>query len=163
MDQVLLGIASVALIALTVLWIVGPLIRGTGAVGERSALVRSLAELMLRRETVLKEIRDLDGDFAAGKLDDSDYQSQRNVLLAEGVAVLQRIDALRAQMSAVDSDLDAQIETEVAARRAVAPAAATPTCPQCGTEVRVGARFCDHCGQALEQVSSDAPRGLSSA
>jgi hypothetical protein len=162
-DQVLLGIASVALIALTVLWIAGPLIRGTGAVGERSAFVRALAELMLRRETVLKEIRDLDGDFAAGKLDESDYQSQRNVLLAEGVAVLQRIDALRAEMSAADSDLEAQIEAAVAERRAVTPVAATPTCPQCGTEVRAGARFCDHCGHALDTVPSDAPRGLSSA
>ncbi|MCW5853527.1 MAG: zinc ribbon domain-containing protein [Anaerolineae bacterium] len=155
MDQLLLIIASVALVGLTVLWILRPLLGGAEASRERSREERDLAELALQHEASLKSLRDLDTDFMAGKLDAADYQTQRGVLLAEGVAILQRIDSLRARLTASDPDLDKRIEEAVKARRAVPePAAVKPVCPACGAAVRVGARFCDQCGAALTVVTA---------
>lgn len=154
MDQILLIVASVALIGLTILWIVRPLLRGAELTRERTPEVRALAELTIQHETALKSLRDLDGDFAAGKLMAEDYATQRGIFLAEGVAILQRIDALRARMAASDPELERQIEEAVKARRAVTDVVETkPTCPTCGAQVRVGARFCDQCGASIQPLT----------
>ncbi len=151
MEQLLVIIAALALLGLTIVWIVRPLLQGQTAGGERSPEARTLAELSAQHEATLKSLRDLDTDYTTGKLNEDDYQAQRQVFLAEGVAILQRLDALKAGVGASDPALDKAIEDMVAARRAVPDVAPTRVaCPNCGATVRPMARFCDQCGAALQ-------------
>lgn len=154
MEQIFLLIASLALIALTVVWIFAPLLRGAPAAAERSPEQRALAELSLQHDITLTSLRDLDADYSAGKLNQDDYAAQRASLLAEGVEVLQKIDALKTQLVQAHPALDAAIEAEVRARR-VTPALAVEgaTCPTCGATVRPTARFCDQCGAVLQPAT----------
>ncbi|MFN8470786.1 MAG: zinc ribbon domain-containing protein [Anaerolineae bacterium] len=148
---ILIGIVALALVALTVVWIVVPLVRGTEARPERSPEVRALAELAAQHDVVLRSLRDLDADYAANKLDEADYQQQRALFLADGVAVLKRMDALKARTQAQDPALDAAIEAAVAERRRKLEAQeAGVVCPSCGSVTRQNARFCDQCGAPLQ-------------
>lgn len=148
-DQILLITASIALIGLTVLWIIRPLLRGEEAAVERTPETRALAELSAQHETILRSLQDLDGDYAAGKLTPDDFQTQRNLVLAQGVGVLQRLDAVKGHLETSDPDLDAEIEEAVKARRTVTEPAPRLVCSACGAQVRAGARFCDQCGAAI--------------
>jgi hypothetical protein len=150
-DQLLLIIASLSLIGLTVIWIVRPLLQGTQTSRERTPEARAVAELSAQHAIILKSLRDLDGDYAAGKMAQDDYTAQRASTLAEGVAVLQRLDSLKERLAQTDPALDQAIEEAVAARRALPDAMPErkPVCQGCGSVVRLGARFCDQCGAPL--------------
>lgn len=154
MEQIFLLIAGFSLIALTVVWIVAPLLRGSQVAAERSPEQRALAELALQHDITLRSLRDLDADYSAGKLNADDYEAQRAALLADGVDVLQKIDTLKTRMSQADPALDAAIEAEVRERRVTpAPLSEGATCPTCGAQVRPTARFCEQCGAVLQPAA----------
>lgn len=121
--------------------------------------VTEIDALVARRDGVVAALRDLDFDYATEKITEEDFQTQRTVLMAEGVAVLKQLDALGVtspQATLKSDDLEKAIEQAVAARRssARAPAAvqtgAAKFCAQCGAVVRVGDKFCSNCGAALD-------------
>ena len=74
---------------------------------------QALEALWTEKMRVLRAIRDLDFDYDLGKLPNSTYQTQRIALLRLGTAILQRIDALEAEMA----EQEARIEQAVAAYR----------------------------------------------
>ncbi|NPA26602.1 MAG: zinc ribbon domain-containing protein [Chloroflexi bacterium] len=99
------------------------------------ALERERSVLLARREAVINALRELDLDYAVGKLPEADYQRQRQALLKEGAAILKALDALeqraRTSSRAASSDLDARLEALIAQRReqrqpAPAPEAGAP-------------------------------------
>lgn len=83
-----LGFAIVAVIAIYVAW---PLfsVRRPLSVGSES---EALTGLLSRRDTLYREIADLDFDHRVGKVDDEDFQVQREDYLEEAAAILQAID-----------------------------------------------------------------------
>jgi hypothetical protein len=86
----LLAIATIAFIAY-------PLFTGKGLFStNRGAEADRLADLLARRDGVLRAIADLDFDFQVGKLAESDYRPLRAKYMAQGVAILQELDALGA-------------------------------------------------------------------
>lgn len=125
-------------------------------------------QLVAERESLLTTLRDLDFDYATGKISEEDYVPQRAQLVAQGVAVLRQLDALgvvgRDGAARVEDEVEqaiaarrkpraaqsaeAQIETEVAARRR-SDGRRGATCPHCGAAANGGDRFCPKCGQAL--------------
>jgi hypothetical protein len=88
------------------------------------------------RESVLAALRDLEEDFATGKLDAADHAQMHAELRARAVALLAaERDALTAPPP---------------------PAApAPPRCPSCAAETGPGARFCASCGVRLAAASGD--------
>jgi hypothetical protein len=52
----------------------------------------SSADLAARRDTLYREIADLDFDHRLGKVDDRDYETQRGVYLEEASDVLRCLD-----------------------------------------------------------------------
>ncbi len=82
---------------------------------------QTVDELEAHYERVLINIRDLDEDHALGKISDDFYQSQRQKFTAEGVELLQALDAATptdTETTATDEDdLDALIESAVARRK----------------------------------------------
>jgi len=113
-------------------WLSGPLL-GRVAAGARD---EALSGLALERESVYAALRDLEDDFATGKLSDADYGTMRAELRARAVTLLQ-----------------AEREAQVAPADRPAPsagAALTPRCGACAQEARPGDRFCGRCGARLE-------------
>jgi anti-sigma-K factor RskA len=92
MLELLLAVAIVAVVA----WFVtAPLRRRPGETAEDPA-VAELADLEARKEAKYRQIRDAETDHAAGKLTDRDYTRLDRELRGEAIAILKRIDKLRA-------------------------------------------------------------------
>ena len=92
------------------------------------------------RESVLAALRDLEEDFATGKLEAADYAQMRSELRARAARLL------------------------AAERAAAIPAApvAPPSpasCPSCAAAAAPGARFCSRCGARLAPPSAEPAAG----
>ncbi len=62
---------------------------------EADAIQRQRESLRLAYNAVLKTLRDLEDDFATGKLSDADYGAEKARWSAEGVRLLRERDAAR--------------------------------------------------------------------
>jgi predicted nucleotidyltransferase len=125
-------LAGLGLILATLIYIGAPLLRRVPMGSEQTLRREKQHErLMLVYERVLRNLRDLDEDFATGKMPPQDYQSEREVWMQRGIQVLKALDGLEAnQMVAdtadieqIDTAIDSQIEAAVAAYRARLPQA----------------------------------------
>jgi hypothetical protein len=98
-----------------------------------------------RRRAALAAIKELEFDYATGKLAEDDYRMLRRRYEARAAAVLAEASAQpprsgAARPAATDDALEAEIR---AARRRRA-------CPSCGGRLPGAARFCPSCGRAVE-------------
>ena len=72
-------------------------------------------------ERVLTNIRDLDEDFATGKINRGDYHEEREVWLQRGIRLLRAQDELEREQSAADAErVERALEEARAAYRASA-------------------------------------------
>ncbi len=85
---------ALALIALVAVFVAAPLRRRAEAAPDSRAAERAELEALL--ENRYREIRDGQGDHAAGKLSDADFERLDRELRAEAIAVLRRLDRLDA-------------------------------------------------------------------
>jgi hypothetical protein len=76
--------------------------------------------LLAERDRLLTTIQELDFDFALGKIPAEDYPPQRELLIQNGIEILQKLDAL--DKDQVDLGVEERLEEAIADRRAVAPA-----------------------------------------
>jgi hypothetical protein len=114
--------------------------------------LRQRADLLAARNSIYHALQELDFDRETNKVSDEDYAAERYRLVAQGVAVLQRLDALPVPAAAPESD---PIEAAVMAYRggASAPApsqAAGQFCPTCGAAAAAKDKFCGACGARLD-------------
>ena len=119
--------ARIVTLAAALAFLIAPL-RSRDA--EPALLSRRALHAAGERESVLAALRDLEEDFATGKLDSEDHAQMRNELRARAVSLL-----------AAERDAPAP-----------APAAAPPAvaiCPGCAAATAPGARFCSSCGVRL--------------
>jgi hypothetical protein len=119
---------------------------------------RRLSALQAERDRVLAAIEELDMDFAMGKVPEQDYHSRRAALVRDGAQALRAIDELmdKDDVRVESSDLDAQIEAEVARLRALRSKVDEERCPSCGGDIHKGDRYCIHCGAALSAAEAEA-------
>jgi hypothetical protein len=75
-----------------------------------------LADLEARRETLYREIADLDFDHSLGKIDDEDYRLERSACVSEAADVLAELESVNARSRpdhderiARDQDLEEEI------------------------------------------------------
>ncbi|NPA31138.1 MAG: zinc-ribbon domain-containing protein [Chloroflexi bacterium] len=105
--------------ALAAVYVLQPVWRHQGR--EVSEIERQRSELLARRETVLTALRELDLDYAVGKLPADEYQAQRAVLLREGAQILRALDEVEQRLGAAaeepPSDMDARLEALLEERR----------------------------------------------
>jgi biopolymer transport protein ExbB/TolQ len=137
-----------------------------------------LADLLARKDTALRAIKDLEFDHQVGKIGDEDFARFQERLNRQAVGLLQQIEKLS---PAVSAQLDDQLEAEIAKLRrvqattrtaatvaATAPlsaAATAPTngkipvgaaahfCTECGTALNPSFKFCANCGAPVAQVA----------
>lgn len=65
---------------------------------DREDLRAELAELEARKEARYREIRDAEGDHAAGKIDQADFERLDGELRSEAAEVLKQIDRVRSEL-----------------------------------------------------------------
>ena len=75
---------------------------------------KKLAYLYTRRSTVYDNLRDLDNEFAMGKLSETDHQRLRDSLLAEAADVVKQIDEAHMRR-----EVEEMIERDARSRRKV--------------------------------------------
>ena len=116
-------IIGLVLFAGALIWVIAPLVRGGR--GEGDALAQKRRErLLVYYERVLTNLRDLDEDFATGKIAELEYRDERETWVQRGIQVLRAMDALEgegqplaADDEAIDREIDSAIEAAVAAYR----------------------------------------------
>lgn len=141
--------------------------------------------LLLRKESLLRDIRELDDDFEQAKVAPEMYAAARPQMVKQAALIMKQLDehgyVEAARQAVADQNVDAQIEAAVRrvrtpeqldeqmeaaiaqtrrrAAAAVPPAAgngALGYCPQCGRRVESDDRFCPKCGRDLMQESNTA-------
>lgn len=90
------------------------------------AAQRQRERLSIYYERVLRNLHDLDEDYATGKLDASDYARERELWTQRGIAALKRIETLdaahllasaSADEAQLDREIEAAIESTIAAQQ----------------------------------------------
>ncbi len=101
-------------------------------------------------ERVLTNMRDLDEDYATGKLDEADYNTERELWAQRGIRLLRARDSLDARQSLI-RDQDAKADTIDAATDAAIDAAIEEAVEAAVAAYRAGA------GAAIpDQAASEA-------
>jgi len=83
-----------------VAFVAAPLRRRARGHDPDAALHAELADLEAAKEAKYREIRDAELDHRTGKLSDEDHRALDGELRAEAVALLKRLDAVRARVGA---------------------------------------------------------------
>jgi len=138
---------------------------------ERSAL-------MAKSDRILVSLKELDFDYAIGKINKQDYTQQRESLLMQGAEVLQEMDEVSSgetipelsigeseigetdrfeedvkrekRYSASIADPDDDIEVLLAERRRTQNEKGMGFCPKCGNSVKKSDIFCPKCGERIK-------------
>lgn len=153
------------LAAAVVLYVLLPLVRGIEAPLQRSA--SEYSEDQFRKQVALAALRDVEYDFATGKMDEEDYRELKAELSAEALRILETlrdeeqgetggetgdaegvaVEGTEADASVTDQDLDVLEEEIARIRRGLQEGR---TCRSCAFLNPPGSRFCGRCGQELE-------------
>ncbi|MXW08386.1 MAG: hypothetical protein F4X47_04285 [Gammaproteobacteria bacterium] len=145
--MILLGAVLVA--AAVVLYVVQPVFSG-----EKAPLVsldEEFTEAEARRHLSLVALRDVEYDFATGKIDERDYRRLRDELAREALDALHEVRRSREQTESAPTAQDTladDLEQEIAAYRAALRAGTM--CDRCGSPNPAEALFCAACGIRLE-------------
>lgn len=92
-------------------------------------------ELEARKEAIYAQIKDIDFDYATGKLSDEDYQELRTRYKQDAVSILKEIDRVQ--------------HRSAGKRRKKKPAGKQRFCSTCGHPATVDEKFCTNCGTRL--------------
>ena len=157
--------AGAVLVALgVVLFVLQPLVTGRKAPLRREDDEPTEAEA--RKRVALLALRDVEYDYATGKLDDEDYEDLRGELAAEALQALQAEEDEAREPGESDvggypagRSLD-ELEQEIAAYRTALRKGVF--CASCGHLNEGGSRFCAQCGSPLEEDEPE-PAGAGAA
>jgi cytochrome c-type biogenesis protein CcmI len=132
---------AVLLVAAVMIFLLHPMLTG-----QRASLrweEDELTEAEARRRVTLLALRDVEYDYATGKLGEDDYQTLKRELAAEALAALTAAEAESAALGAAAP----QLEDEIARLRG--GLARGTTCAVCGSGNGPDSRFCGYCGVPL--------------
>lgn len=145
-------LAGLMVVLAVVLFILQPLLTGEEAPLHRQEDEPTEAEA--RKRVALLALRDVEYDYAAGKLDQGDYEGLRGELAAEAVDALNAEEAARRASVGVSSPAVAarirehdDLEDEIARFRSALRGGTA--CEGCGFANPPASRFCGECGRPL--------------
>jgi hypothetical protein len=133
-------VASVVIVLVFAVWIAWPFTRrSTDTTRTDSPAARQRERLLLYYERVLRNVHDLDEDFATGKLNETDFTIERERWVQRGVEALRALETLDGQHlmapatadeAAIDEAIDHAIEAAIRGYRQPPPESAVSTGPQ---------------------------------
>jgi len=116
-------VISLVLILIVTLMVAYPFVRPSEAFTEDVSLQQQRDRIQAYYERVLTNIRDLDEDFATEKINETDYNEEREVWVHRGIRLLRVQDQLDSEHSLVSdehhdaSDIDHAIEDAIRSYR----------------------------------------------
>ena len=118
-------VITLTILAIATLWIGAPLLNQKVDNLKRDAKRKQHDRLLVHYERLLNNLRDLEEDFATGKIASEDYEADREALVGRGIQILAALDNHHASASntsythaaAVDESVDKTIEEAVQAYR----------------------------------------------
>lgn len=155
-----LTIMTIVLILGVVFYVLQPVVSGHSAPLERREDEPS--EVEARKRVALLALRDVEYDFATGKLDEDDYRQLRGELATEALDAMRAQEALESLQrppadvgAGAETDAGAppaslerdELEAEIARYRAALQSGTA--CPECRQANPPGSRFCASCGFSL--------------
>jgi hypothetical protein len=138
-------------------------------VAQRSAPLGRLedepTEAQARKRIALMALRDVEYEFATGKLDEADYGSLKSELAAEALEAIRVEESERREASTSAGAEDRhpgavellELEEEIEAYRAGLRQAIA--CERCGGLNEMGSRFCANCGTKLLAAAGQGSEG----
>jgi hypothetical protein len=145
-------VLAILLTAAALLAVAYPILANAPAARPATTATESLDELLGQRDAAMQALRELNFDHRVGKISDEDFAVFDASLKHEAAETLRALDQWEAQ---ADADLDADMESEIAARRSQLTAGAR-ACPACGRPAADDDKFCAICGAALAQAPAPA-------
>ena len=133
-----------------------------------------LTELLARKDSTLRALKDLEFDRQVGKLSEEDYTRLYERLSRQALVLIGQIEKVTPESNALDEALEAEIAKQ---RRAVParngamksaatvpvaspnistnPASTAPVhfCTECGTRLQPGFKFCANCGAPVTKLA----------
>lgn len=116
---------------------------------------RTRIALEREKSLVLRSIKELEFDFAMGKIAQADFDEMSARLRARAVGLIRQLDD-SGYKEQIRKEIEKRLESDGVSRRddhaaAAAEAAVVQTgfCPQCGTAHDPDAKFCKNCGAKL--------------
>lgn len=123
-------IIAVILLLAGLVWMLLPFLRSEQVNSSAKANAKQRDRLLYYYEQVMATVRDLDEDFSTGKINEDEYQADRESWMERGVKILAALNetadsvpaatkaevksANASQRVALDDDIDAAIEAAVA-------------------------------------------------
>lgn len=99
------------LVLLTAYFVLAPLLVRRKRVGPEALTVERQRDHLLRfYEQCIASIRDLDEDYAAGKMPRASYDEERELWMQRGIRVLQALHDLKTSYTPLELDDDLQID-----------------------------------------------------
>ena len=147
---------------------VRPLFEGGVSADEWQRIEDESMALLVRRDRLVAELRDLEFEAALNKISDADLKRLRARYETEALALVKELedgadkygDRIAEQVSAL---MEGRLPAGAVASAASAPAASAPAspsdapgaeaCASCGDPMPADARFCDGCGAKKGEAS----------
>lgn len=146
-------IGAILLVGAAVVFILQPLLSGREASLERTEDEPTEAEAV--RRVKLLALRDVEYDYATGKLDEADYRSLKRELSAEALQALEGAEPDAGRPTDGDEvAVEVPAEVERAIARAREGLRTGLTCTTCGHVNPSGSSFCSSCGAELGAEAS---------
>jgi hypothetical protein len=148
-----LTVVAVSFVGVGAYRILQPLV-GAGEL-EVPPLIGGRTRIALEREKqlVLRSIKELEFDFAMGKMSQADFDEMGGRLRRRAVGLMRQLDEGGGYREQIEREVERRLKEmdggPVPIRADVTEAAAAPECPQCGTANDLDARFCKSCGTRL--------------
>ena len=138
-----LTVIAASFVGLAAYRTIGPLVTHVLATAPVVAGGRTRAALEREKTLVLRSIKELEFDYAMGKISPADFDEMGGRLRQRAVGLMQQLDHTAGYRD--------RIAEEVAAAVAAArPVVTVRACPSCATPFDDDARFCKQCGTALK-------------
>jgi hypothetical protein len=144
----MLWIACGAVVLLAGYYVLKPLLKEPNGNLDIELLAETELDRLLNRKTVIYgNLKDLEFEYAMGRLSDADFQQLATGYKNEAAAILQRLDQLGDAQNPEDA-----LEKEIALRKSrrygsgAKQARDASGCPSCGAEIIPGKKFCADCG-----------------
>lgn len=149
-----LTVVAASFVAMGVFRALAPLVALEAVDEPAVAIGRQRATLEREKTLVLRSIKELEFDYAMGKIAKADFEEMGGKLRARAIRLMRQLDAGAGYKPAIEQELAARLgraagePSQMAGAEPPPATPASPTC-ECGAANDPDARFCKICGARL--------------
>lgn len=145
-----LTVVAASFVAVGVYRALSPLVAHQSAEESTIAVGRRRAALEREKTLVLRSIKELEFDFAMGKIAQSDFDEMGGRLRARAIGLMRQLDAGGEYQDVIEREVESRIARIAGLKtRATGGTATTSSTCTCGASNDPDARFCKMCGTRL--------------